>query len=675
MAACRLLQLPEELILDITKYLGTPSLAAFMQTCQIAQRIAHPELYSPRHVPQSAYTWALKHNQNGTLCSLLPVLLPLFKKVPQVGFGNLMSAVRRGNAYAVRTLLDHGVRPSPGEEYTSALREAAQTNNTEVVSLLLDVGAHTPISEYGYFDILNPQKCSVWETGFDDSDRDDRNHNSIDVARMLIPRGLRLDIVDDKGKTPLHRARSLEEAEILLDSGVDVNMAGPGGETALFAAVRSCGSSLYYGPSTTLPYGAGIPCAKAPEFARLLLSRGARVNQTNDMGLSPLHLAATDRTPEIISLLIDAGAELGQQDDYKDTVVDSLLYDSAPEHRPQARMHAVLDGAGSTAVAGVAPMERLLEAAVENRWHDTIQRLLASPVVGANATLKEHCYAGLLLRAAAALEDVAMMKTLLPLIGCARQRGRGRMYGHWWEGPADDTTGALFLAIQTQNDEAVELLAQSVHSFDDLSTQGRTPLAEALACGTERAVKLILPRSTWLVEKDRTGQSPVSLAVKYRSAAVVRLVLDRIEALISHGLLLIEERPSNEICAWRRPNVLESLESCFKQPFKSWDLESVRVLLEYTVKFGLQDKGFHGSLCYVIEQKREDIALLMLQFHVGVQGWYGNDKRKSYWPLGPAVDQGYSAVVKALIDHGTDLDLQCQYRIHRNSDRRNSGKP
>jgi uncharacterized protein len=96
----------------------------------------------------------------------------------------------------------------------------------------------------------------------------------------------------DEGWTALHLAATPEIAAMLLDAGADINahnrhkFAGPG-NSPLSAAVYQ----------------------DRREVVRLLIERGADVNQGDNAGFTPLHLAATLGYSEVARVLLDAGAD------------------------------------------------------------------------------------------------------------------------------------------------------------------------------------------------------------------------------------------------------------------------------------------------------------------------------------------------------------------------------
>jgi uncharacterized protein len=96
----------------------------------------------------------------------------------------------------------------------------------------------------------------------------------------------------DEGWTALHLAATAEIAAILLDAGADINarnrhkFAGPG-NSPLSAAVYQ----------------------DRRDVVRLLIDRGADVNQGDNAGFTPLHLAVALGRIEAAGILLESGAD------------------------------------------------------------------------------------------------------------------------------------------------------------------------------------------------------------------------------------------------------------------------------------------------------------------------------------------------------------------------------
>ena len=172
---------------------------------------------------------------------------------------------------------------------------------------------------------------------------------NFEIVKLLIERGANAKAIDDTHHTPLHLADDKETAELLIDSGADVNAKTQRtGETPLYAAARNAaqGASKSYevylnltklliakgaDPNVKLKSGSMIEDnephrAKAGETAlhavarsfsqkhasevcELLLTNGAKVNELNDKGQTPLDEALANERKQTAETLRQHGGK------------------------------------------------------------------------------------------------------------------------------------------------------------------------------------------------------------------------------------------------------------------------------------------------------------------------------------------------------------------------------
>ena len=115
-----------------------------------------------------------------------------------------------------------------------------------------------------------------------------------DILSLLLEHGAEVDALGHNGQTPLHRAswqRKVKAGQCLLDHGADINARNNDGLTPL-------GSAAY----------------KDLEFTRMLVERGARINDYDSDGWTSLHWAIQSGNVQIAQLLLENGADVNVRD-------------------------------------------------------------------------------------------------------------------------------------------------------------------------------------------------------------------------------------------------------------------------------------------------------------------------------------------------------------------------
>lgn len=161
------------------------------------------------------------------------------------------------------------------------------------------------------------------------------------------------DEPDFDGATPLHFTRDSEVARLLVDARAALGSNDFGGLTPLHAMIKSSQSSIRSGgvPASVemllqrravvdaLSRRGRTPLHHCPsvDVARVLLQHRADPSATDDTGGTPLHSCSRSRkaSPELVTLLLDAGAEASGRDDLGRTAAD---YAARPQVAKLLRM-------------------------------------------------------------------------------------------------------------------------------------------------------------------------------------------------------------------------------------------------------------------------------------------------------------------------------------------------
>jgi ankyrin repeat protein len=201
------------------------------------------------------------------------------------GFDALVAATEQGNLSAVRVLLDYGMDITVtvrGQSYdgVTLLMVAAENGHIDVVKLLLERGADVNAVDSSGRNVLLGAALS----------------SSADMLQLFLERGASAGKVSEHALLAAVLNDALQCAQLLIDSGTDVNATDCADEEAHCAEK----SSLIF-----------VMQAKTPAMVKLLLAAGADAHRTTASGNTCLHRAAACSYPApVLCLLIKAGVDL-----------------------------------------------------------------------------------------------------------------------------------------------------------------------------------------------------------------------------------------------------------------------------------------------------------------------------------------------------------------------------
>ncbi|MDR2028151.1 MAG: ankyrin repeat domain-containing protein [Treponema sp.] len=215
-----------------------------------------------------------------------------------------MEAVMAGYPTSVERLADYGADPTARNvRGDTPLHIAIATERSDLVTLLLNWGAQiharnimgrTPFQNAL---VTSTRMVSTLLTKDRIFAADDDGHSPLHIAvlddaapgiiKTIIDQGGRVSAIDGEGRTPLRLAVDLgkwEQAKLLADAGSDVFSTAGDGKTP-----------------------AGIALSKGKTAVNALFS-GRAISAKDPQGNTILHYAAQNGSPDMISLLIDLGA-------------------------------------------------------------------------------------------------------------------------------------------------------------------------------------------------------------------------------------------------------------------------------------------------------------------------------------------------------------------------------
>lgn len=225
--------------------------------------------------------------------------------------GPFADAIEVGDLATIRRLCEQYRSEWDAEDYeveiSGGLAHAAFHGQPEAAKFLIELGAD--IDD----DYSNPLINGV-SRGIP---------GSTTIATILIEHGANVNVTDDAGKTPLHlviwkvlkddntdadKERFMRLARLLIAKGADVNAHAAEGDTPLHLTVSNPGQSF----------------SPARLAAALLLESGADINVISD-GLTPLHIAAMWGQLNMVTFLLEHGADKNLQNDVGQTAQQLAL--------------------------------------------------------------------------------------------------------------------------------------------------------------------------------------------------------------------------------------------------------------------------------------------------------------------------------------------------------------
>ncbi len=308
------------------------------------------------------------------------------------------------------------------------------------------------------------------------------------------------------GLTRLHLAvvrGEADEVQRLLDGGVDPDV----------PVVSRQSFSPEWG-NTPLHYAARDDRG---DIARLLIARGAKVDATNRLGVTPLHKAT--RSASVAGVLLDRGANVNATDkhgrtplhwasaDPKSTTRSLLLRRgasvNATDHRGRTPLHDAADRGDVDALSGLISVGA--DPAAADRSGITPMHLSLArdaPRLGQNtdAAARTADRFGYTPLHVAAKHDAARFIANLLAAGALVD--------------ARDTLGStpLHVACRYGGERVAIALIERGANVNATNRAGVTPLHHAAFDGNERIVKLLLDAGASTTAKDKRGRTPAATA-------------------------------------------------------------------------------------------------------------------------------------------------------------------
>ncbi len=202
--------------------------------------------------------------------------------------------------YLIHAGANLDIQNNDGETALLVALDRANHNSKkqETATLLIDAGANLNVQ--GQFGYTALHKAIL--------------KSDVTIIKKLLAAGANGNIQSNSARTPLMLAASyrsnvkFEMIHALIDGGVDINIRGEEGETALFTAIAYTNGAF--------------------DLMETLIKAGADVNIPNDYGLTPLHAASEKGYTDIQRMLLEHNAHINATDEYGQTpLILALEYD------------------------------------------------------------------------------------------------------------------------------------------------------------------------------------------------------------------------------------------------------------------------------------------------------------------------------------------------------------
>ena len=169
---------------------------------------------------------------------------------------------------------------------------------------------------------------------------------NFEMVKLLIDRGANVKAIDDTHHTPLHCASNKETAELLIDAGANVN-----------AKTKRTGETLLFSAAHGAAQGASKSYRTYLDLTKMLIAKGANVNvklksgsMINDnepyrdkSGDTVLHQVVRSysekHASEVAQLLITNGARINEKNIRGQTPLDKALFNQRNKTSDLLRKH------------------------------------------------------------------------------------------------------------------------------------------------------------------------------------------------------------------------------------------------------------------------------------------------------------------------------------------------
>jgi uncharacterized protein len=445
---------------------------------------------------------------------------------------DFLNAVDQKNIAEINSLLQRGANINAQEPINGhfALQYAINWPDIALLKLLLDKGANVNLTDKGGNTALTdaarrggPEYAAITKlliergadvhANGDSAIIDAAREAQPDIVRLLLSKGAPANVRDPdrKNNTVLMEAASgssVENVQLLIEAGADIQATNDEGQTAFMKAVRL---DHRISPAQRLP------------IIELLLSKGSDINQKDKQGKTPLLLSVDQYMnesggykshPEVVKYLLDHGANVQSANERGDTA----LMITVDAWQPPIEIPRLLIDRGINLNAQNKQGTTALMIAIGDGKLDLVNLILNK---GADLNIK-NVSGETALDTAVANGRVEIAKLLL-----ARGARSTRTYANEVELTKATIDAALLRSASATNLKEVRQQIEAGANLNARSKRGQTPLMLAVenSYGRLEVVQLLIDRGADVNLVDEDGNSAVMIASEGNLSEAVTLLL------------------------------------------------------------------------------------------------------------------------------------------------------
>ncbi|KAL3444293.1 ankyrin repeat-containing domain protein [Aspergillus insuetus] len=442
------------------------------------------------------------------------------------------NALLKNHVAIVRLLVDHGLPPwdpatSAEGAFSSPLYIASFCRNLEVVQILLDKGAR-PIGyseeEIGFLVYF----CTAWESGLSKEGSSRLHSQPFDpsILRLLVQHGLPINSSEIVSHA-LFLGCNVGVIGLLIDLGLDPGARGSDGHSALYYVLSRRGND-------------GEDCVA---FVQKCLKHGVDINLRDENGCTLLYAAARNAHSAVIRAVLAAGAEVHVFNTYGQTPMQcAAMRDDVDVDILQP----FLDFGQGMPRGAAGNLESMLIRMITRRKLECIRLLLSKGL-----EMTPDMSPSILVLAAAAVGDAETVQRLLQHheeIDFMVHDGLGNtalmIATRWGEDDVIRTlmshmdkvdvgiscdrrdNSLLHLAMYSGKESTAALVMEQSDTFNNIDASHWTPLTIAVQYQSATIVRHLLELGSDVMAKDSSGKTPLHYAVKRGDARIVEILLD-----------------------------------------------------------------------------------------------------------------------------------------------------